>query len=710
MSVEAVLRTRLLPPQLPVGVVRRDELAARIAEGLAGRLVAVVAGAGYGKTTLLRLALERIEWPWTWCSCDPRLLDARLLVAHLAAAVSDRFPGFDPRFAWTGDREHDVAAFAGELLETVPEPFVIALDDVHLLPEASAGALGPLLDHLPPTVHLAMAGRAPLPFGLGRLRLGSLLEIDERQLAMSVDEARDLIDAMGIALDEASLEKLHARTEGWPAGIILAAQSNLPAEDRALTRAEFDYLAEEVMARQPPAVQSFLLDTAILGRFAPTLAAAVTGRDDAGDVIRGLVDGHLFTTPLDEAGGWYRYHHLFQAFLRRKLHEGDGERAPVLHARAADWWLAAGEVVEAVPHILAAGDVRRALEVLEPVAEGIALSPHAPTLAGWLGELPRDEWAERPGILLAEAALLFGSARHEAAFAEAERAIARLVAVGDHERAAAALFRLQQSMLTAGTAATRRVQIGARWRGEIRPESRLLPAARILLASALAYGCRFREAEEELDAALALPAAAGSRVLPLYATIIRAFYIDFWRGYPFDALASLENAQRRLEVLEDEDELGFLPFAEMLRCYLLNELGRHEEALAAAMGLQEELDRRGLGRVIRRSRLWVDATALSALGRWEELRATLPPSPAPVGDEAPSSYAYRYRAHRALLAAHDGDIDEVRRQIQMAREEMRAFGAVFDDASFLALFALAASATGLTAEAHELSRRAVAAA
>jgi DNA-binding SARP family transcriptional activator len=710
MTGQGVSRTRLLPPQLPAGVIPRAELAERLAEGFRGRLVALIAGAGYGKTTLLRLALNRIEWPWIWCSCDERLVDARLLLAHLATAVSDRFPGFDARFAWAGGGEQDVAEFSNEVVETVPESFVIALDDVHRLPQAAAGALGPLLEQLPPTVHVAMAGRAPLPFGVGRLRLESMIEVDERQLALSLAETRKLIDAMGVGLDEVSLTRLHERSEGWPAGIILAAQSGLLHMDRAVNRAEFDYLAEEVMAMQPSGIQEFLLHTAVLGRFSPHLAAAVTGRVDADRVVRGLAEGHLFTVKLDEAGEWYRYHHLFQEFLRRKLRDLGPERAAGLHARAADWWLSEGEVVEAVNHLLAADDQERAIQVLEPVAERLALSPHAQTLSGWLAVLPRARWGERPGMLLAEAALLFASARHEAAFADSERAIARLVEVGDHERAAAALFRLQQAMLTAGTAPARRIEVGARWRGQITATSRLLPAARILLASGLAYGCRFQEAEEELAAALALPAAQRSPVLALYAEIIGAFYVDFWRGNPFDALSRLEEAQRRLQAREEADELGFLPFAEMLRCYLLNELGRHEDALAAAAILQNDLDQRGLGRVIRRSRIWVEATALSSLGRWDQLRTVLQAPPAAAEDGAPTSYGYRYRASWALLSAHDGEVEEVRRQINAALQEMAAFGTAFDDASFLCTFSLAAAGVGLDSLARELSREAIAAA
>ena len=537
-----------------------------------------------------------------------------------------------------------------------------------------------------------------------------IVELDERRLAFSIGETGEVARSIGIDLGPDAVALLHQRTEGWPAGVILAAKFGAVPDARTVTGAEFDYLAQEVMAQQPRDVQEFLRDTAVLGRFSPELAEAVSGRRDAGDLVRRLAAGHLFTTSLDETGDWYRYHHLFQRFLLRRLTEEDPERVPALHRRAADWWQSAGEPAEAVPHLIAAGDHDAAIAVLEPVAEHLALSPQAETLADWLATLPRERWSRRPGLLLAEAAILLGSARHEAAFAEFDRAIERLLEAGDHERAAAALFRLQQAMLTAGTSPARRIEAGRRWRGRLASESRLLPAARILLASALAYGCRFDEAEEELAAALALPAARGSVVLPLYAAIIRAFYVDFWRGEPDVALERLQDAQAALRAHAIDDELGFLPFAEMLRCYLLNELGSHDEALEGARRLYEDLGRLGLSRVIGRSRVWVDATAFAGLGRWDELRRVLPAPTVPQEASAPTSYAYRYRAPWALLAAHDGFVDDVRAQITAARDEMRAFGTVFDDASFLCSFALAASRAGLGDIARKQSRDAVAAA
>jgi len=451
MAIEGVLRTRLLPPRLPPGCVPREQLVTAVEEGLRGRLVAVVAGAGYGKTTLLVLALERSESPWVWCSCDAGLADTRMLLVHLAAGLTGRFPGFGAGLELEGSSEEQVVEVCNEVLDTVPEECVVALDDVHLLPPPAAESLGLLVEHLPPSVHLALAGRMPLPLPLARLRAARVVEIEEGQLAFSLVEAAELVRSVGLELDQEALVHLHRRTEGWPAGLILAALSGEAISEGTPSRAEFDYLAEEVLGRQPTDLQELLLDTAVLGRFSPDLAAAVSGRPDAGELVRRLAAGHLFTARLDDSGDWYRYHHLFQAFLRRRLSDRDPERARERHRRAAAWWQAAGDPAEAVPHFLQAGELDEAVDALEPVAERLALSAHAESLAGWLERIPRERWAARPGLLLAEASLLLASARHEAAFADFERAIERLATAGDHERAAAALFRMQQAMLAAGT-------------------------------------------------------------------------------------------------------------------------------------------------------------------------------------------------------------------------------------------------------------------
>ena len=167
MGATRVLRTRLLPPRLPPGCVARPRLAEAVRRGLEGRLVAVVAGAGYGKTTLLAQVIADEPRPWAWCSCDGRILDARSLVAHVAAGVAESVPGFDARLDLEGPADDVVADLSNELLATVSEDLVVVLDDVHALPPDATAGVTLLTELVPDSVHLAIAGRMPLPVPLG---------------------------------------------------------------------------------------------------------------------------------------------------------------------------------------------------------------------------------------------------------------------------------------------------------------------------------------------------------------------------------------------------------------------------------------------------------------------------------------------------------------------------------------------------------------
>ena len=219
--------------------------------------------------------------------------------------------------------------------------------------------------------------------------------------------------------------------------------------------AHFDYLAEEVLGRLPADTQRFLLDTSVLERFTPAHAAAVSGRPDARDVSAGLIDSHLFIVQAE--GGWHRYHHLFHAFLRRHLAEHEPEVAPGAAPAAGHAWQASGDHQEAVRHFLEAGAMEEAAAALEPVAESMVPTPERQTLAAWLAGSPRTCWRPRPRIELAGALLAYLAGDGAGAFEAWDDAIARLVAEGDLERAAAALYRSQQAMLTAGVPPAARV-------------------------------------------------------------------------------------------------------------------------------------------------------------------------------------------------------------------------------------------------------------
>lgn len=698
----AILRTRLLPPRLPSNCLPRAELVERVRVGLGGRLVAVVAGAGYGKSTLLAQALSDVPMPVVWLSCDERIGEARPFLAHLAAGLAELFPGVGARLGLEGTTEEQVAEFANEVVDTVSEDFVIALDDVHSLTgRPAARALALLVSDLPPSAHLALASRTAPPFPLGRLRPAGVLEIGEEALALTEEESAELLASMRLP-DRHRAEDLHRHTEGWIAGLLLAAQSGglLLGPASGARDPHFDYLAEEVLARQPQQIQDFLLDTAVLERFTPELAEAVSGRPDAGSIIDALLAGHLFTIRLQAEGDWYRYHHLFGAFLRRRLTAREPARLAELHRRAGRGWLAAGEPAEAVRHLIEAAAHAAAVDALEPIAERMVHTPDAETLARWLETIPEALWSDRPGLILAQATLLFTRGEYEASYARMERAIEELLTAGEDERAAVAFFRLLLSMIAAGAGPPRRIEAGRRYVPRLNASTRMLPAARLMLALGYAFGCRFAEAEAELRAAVELPAAAATPILLVYSEVVRAFWIDYPQGRCEEALVSLDEAIAKLERHEAEDELAFLMYARMYRGYLLNDLGRQEETLAEAARVMEVAARRGMWRAPTRMYAYLRCAGLAALERWEELAAEIvPPAQASAPGEV-THYSYRYRAPAALLAASRADGAAVREHAAAARSEMLAHGPGFDQPLILCDLALAA----LSADAVDLAR------
>ena len=697
--MQGVLRRRLLPPQPPTPCIPRTALVRRIVDSLDDRLVTIIAGAGYGKTTVLRLAVDRLRTPWVWCSCDERLDDGGLLLRHLAAGLALRYPGFGARLTGSGTLRDQVDDFCEEVAETVPEDVVMILDDVHLLPPPAQDVVAALVDELPSAGHLAIAGRAPLPLPLARLRAGHLLELGEPDLALTVAEAAGLLDAVGVRLADGEVARLHSDVEGWAAGLILSAQAG-----GGEGRPQIEYLAEEVLMRQPPDVQRFLLETSILDRFDPLLAEAVTRRPDAGAVIADLVSRHLFTVRLGDDAASVRYHHLFQAFLRRRLQEEPADGVCELHRRAAAALLAAGENLDAVTHFLAAGEPVAGARALEPVAESLVTSPHAHSLLELLDAMPPEVWSDNPRLVTARAALLLIRGEHEASFDEFERAVEQLLALGDHERAAAALLRLLQSMITAGTRPARRIEAGERYIGRIHPTARVLPAARILLASSYAYACEFTRADAEIDAALALPASASQPVLQVYADVVRAYYVRAQTGRIEEPLAALDEAIAELGRHEAEDELGFMPYASMFRVYLLNDLGRHADAITEIVRTIDAAARRGMARTHRRVVAWIRSVALAGLGRWDELSRHLSPPVRAPGQREPTSYSYRYRAVAAALDASRGDATAVAGHIAIARDEIGAFGRAFDSPMVLCDLARAAGACGLADLALDVAR------
>ncbi|HEX5561034.1 MAG TPA: tetratricopeptide repeat protein [Nocardioidaceae bacterium] len=402
------------------------------------RLVLVAAPAGFGKTTLLTQWLASnapAREPATrvaWLSLDRSDADPRRFLTTLLAAVRIPCPdvGAEAVSLLEADRgtpTGDVVVSLVNDLESVGEPVVIALDDYHLVDAPAVHeAVGLLLDNLPPQVTLAMTTRADPPLPLSRLRArGELLEIRAADLRFTEDEAGAFLnDVMGLDLAPRHVAALEARTEGWAAGLQLAA---LSARSRTVTdpgtgtgssaegaptagtgidafveaftgshRFVLDYLVEEVLDGQPAEARSFLLDTSVLDQMSGPLCDALTGRADGQHQLEALERANLFVVPLDDQRGWYRYHHLFADALRSRLRAQDPDRVRRLHRLAAGWYAGHGPLSDAVPHAIAGGDVDGAADLVELALPGMRRQRENRVLRDWLRAVDEDAVRRRP--------------------------------------------------------------------------------------------------------------------------------------------------------------------------------------------------------------------------------------------------------------------------------------------------------------------------
>ena len=445
---DVLLATKLHVPGPRPGFVVRP----RLVGALGGGLVLVCAPAGFGKTALLADWLRSGGRPVAWLSLDVGDNDPVRFWRHVVAALDRARPGIGERVAPllgppASSFEGLVTALINELAAQPGEnEIVLVLDDYHLVDSRQVHAsLTFLLEHLPPGLHLVLASRSDPPLPLARLRArGQLAELRTDDLRFTAEEAAVLLrEAAGPGLPDAAVAALAARTEGWAAGLQLAALSLRGWPDIAGFVADFsgshryilDYLTAEVLDCQPEQVREFLLETSVLERLSGGLCDAVTGRDDGQAMLEQVEQAGLFLMPLDEVRGWWRYHHLFADLLRVRLQQQQPGRVAVLHRAAAAWYEEHGLADDAVGHALAAGDTARAARLIEQHFDAtLYLRSEGATAQRWLAALPAELLQTRTRLLLAQVLLAATLGRAEAMeppLDAAERALAGAAAAVD---------------------------------------------------------------------------------------------------------------------------------------------------------------------------------------------------------------------------------------------------------------------------------------
>ena len=432
-----ILATKLYIPPSRRSVVLRPRLVERLNDGLAAgnRLTLVSAPAGFGKTTLVGEWVAGCGRPAAWLSLDAGDNDPSRFLTYLIAAlqtvaagigegvlVALQSPQPPPLESTLTALLNDVAAIPGDL--------VLVLDDYHVLDARPVDeALAFLVEHLPPQVHLVIATREDPALPLARLRArGQMTELRGADLRFTPTEAAEFLNqVMNLGLSTDEIAALEARTEGWIAGLQLAAISLQGRADAASfiesfagsNRFVLDYLLEEVLQRQPDAVRAFLLRTSILGRLCGALCDAVLLDASASsqETLEYLERANLFIVPLDTERRWYRYHHLFAELLRQRLQQSttssagdDGMGVAQLHSRASRWCEDHCLDMEAFQHAAAANDIERAERLI--LHEGMPLHSLAvvTTILNWLDSLPKTILDARPWLWVrsATSALMAG--------------------------------------------------------------------------------------------------------------------------------------------------------------------------------------------------------------------------------------------------------------------------------------------------------------
>src|SRR5215471_20166291 len=339
---DVLLATKLHVPRPPPGFVPRRRLVQALDEGLVRGRVLVCAPAGFGKTALLAGWARGDGRLVAWLGLDAGDSDPARFWRYVVAAVDQARPGLAGRVGPPppGSAEGLVTALVNELAARPgPDEVLLVLDDYHLVDSGAVHeSVAFLLENLPPGLRVAVSGRADPPLPLARLRArGQLAELRSAELRFTPEEAAALLDeAAGAALPAPAMAALVARTEGWAAGLQLAALSLRGQPDAAGFVAAFsgshrfvlDYLTDEVLDGQTGQVRAFLLDTSVLERLSGELCDAITGRADGQAMLQDIERAGLFLVPLDEVRGWWRYHHLFADLLRARLQAEQPGRVP----------------------------------------------------------------------------------------------------------------------------------------------------------------------------------------------------------------------------------------------------------------------------------------------------------------------------------------------------------------------------------------------
>jgi LuxR family transcriptional regulator, maltose regulon positive regulatory protein len=413
-----IMEAKLRPVAARRGGVARTALLDRLASTDAP-VTAIIAPAGYGKTTLLAQWAERHEAPVAWVSVDDADNDPAVLCAYLAAAVDRIEPVGGPVFAALASHRPPVTLVTRLLaaLEACSQPIALALDHVESLTNpACIDLISAIAARLPSQARLVLCSRQSGQLPLSRLRVeGRLMEIGVGDLALDLTEASGLMEGVGLQLETEDVEELVAHTEGWPAGLYLAALALRagPAQPESLltltgeSRFLSDYLQAEILDRVSPEDAAFLIRTSMLEALNGSLCDAALDTHGSADRLRQMEARNLLVVALDGHRGWYRYHRLLRELLRAELDRQDPEAVRELHRRAAGWCEAHGAAEHALHYAQAAGDTDQVTRLLSGLFQPVWASGRADTVMRWLQWLADQDLLDLHPALAVHGSLMY---------------------------------------------------------------------------------------------------------------------------------------------------------------------------------------------------------------------------------------------------------------------------------------------------------------
>lgn len=433
-----ILATKLYIPPTRSNLVARPLLVEKLNTSTKhGKLTLISAPAGYGKTTLLSTWVDQCDCGICWLSLDEHDNDPARFLKYLILALQRVQSDIGEPILMTLESSHSLESeslLSGLIngLSAIPERFIVVLDDYHVItePEIQEMLLF-LIDHQPIRMHLVISSRADPPWPLSRLRVrGDIIEIRAHEMRFRLEEVSAFLnDTMGLALAPQDIASMEKRTEGWVAGLQLAALSMRERLDkqsfiRAFTGSHhyiMDFLVEEVLDQIDKNIREFLIKTSILERLTGSLCDAVLGEQDSQSILLDLEKKNLFLISLDDERRWYRYHHLFADLLKNRLNQFTPEEVLELHKKASIWYGENGLLADAFIHALAANDIDRIIQLTDEMAVYKMDFSERNAFLAWLERLPDETYADHPWLAIARLWAFFNSGKFEAVNSHLER-------------------------------------------------------------------------------------------------------------------------------------------------------------------------------------------------------------------------------------------------------------------------------------------------